>query len=41
MPSIEKAMSMLAFKPTVSLEAGVRQAIDWYRENYDAVSGKK
>ena len=40
-PSIEKAMSMLAFKPTVSLEAGVRQAIDWYRENYDAVSGKK
>jgi len=40
-PSIEKAMSMLAFKPTVSLEAGVQQAIDWYRENYDAVSGKK
>ena len=40
-PSIEKAMSMLGFKPTVSLEAGVRQAIDWYRENYDAVSGKK
>ena len=40
-PSIEKAMSMLGFKPTVSLEAGVQQAIDWYRENYDAVSGKK
>jgi len=40
-PSIEKAMSLLGFKPTVSLEAGVAQAITWYRENYDAVSGKK
>ncbi|MDP3716277.1 MAG: SDR family NAD(P)-dependent oxidoreductase [Acidobacteriota bacterium] len=40
-PSIEKAMSLLGFKPTVSLEAGVAQAIAWYRENYDAVSGKK
>jgi len=40
-PSIEKAMSLLDFKPTVSLEAGVAQAITWYRENYDAVSGKK
>ncbi len=40
-PSIEKAMSVLGFKPTVSLEAGVAQAIAWYRENYDAVSGKK
>ena len=40
-PSIDKAMSLLGFKPTVSLEAGVTQAIDWYRQNYDAVSGKK
>jgi len=40
-PSIEKAMSLLDFKPTVSLENGVAQAITWYRENYDAVSGKK
>ena len=34
-------MTLLDFKPTVSLEAGVSQAITWYRENYDAVSGKK
>jgi len=40
-PSIEKAMALLDYKPTVSLEAGVAQAITWYRENYDAVSGKK
>ncbi len=40
-PSIEKAMSLLGFKPAVSLEAGVSQAIAWYRDNYDAVSGKK
>ena len=40
-PSIEKAMSLLGFKPTVSLEAGVSQAIAWYSENYDAVNGKK
>ena len=40
-PSIEKAMSLLGYKPTVSLEAGVAQAIAWYSENYDAVSGKK
>jgi nucleoside-diphosphate-sugar epimerase len=40
-PSIEKAMSMLDFRPTVSLEAGVKQAIEWYREHYDAVAGKK
>lgn len=40
-PSIEKAMSLLDFKPTVSLESGVAQAIAWYRDHYDAVSGKK
>jgi nucleoside-diphosphate-sugar epimerase len=40
-PSIDKAMTLLGYKPTVSLEAGVSQAIAWYRDNYDAVSGKK
>jgi nucleoside-diphosphate-sugar epimerase len=40
-PSIEKAMTLLDYKPTVSLESGVAQAIAWYREHYDAVSGKK
>ena len=40
-PSIDKAMTLLGFKPTVSLESGVSQAIAWYRDNYDAVSGKK
>jgi len=39
-PSIEKAMTLLDYKPTVSLEAGVAQAITWYRDHYDAVSGK-
>jgi len=40
-PSIDKAMTLLGYKPTVSLESGVSQAIAWYRENYDAVTGKK
>ena len=40
-PSIEKAMKLLGFKPTVSLEAGVSKAIAWYRENLAAVMGKK
>ena len=40
-PSIEKAMTLLDYRPTVSLESGVSQAIDWYRANYDAVAGKK
>jgi nucleoside-diphosphate-sugar epimerase len=40
-PAIEKAMTMLDYRPTVSLETGVSQAITWYRENYDAVIGKK
>ncbi len=40
-PAIEKAMTMLDYRPTVSLENGVAQAIAWYRENYDAVIGKK
>jgi len=32
-PSIEKAASMLGFKPTVSLEAGISNTIPWYREH--------
>ena len=40
-PSIEKAMDLLGYKPVVSLEHGVKQAIDWYRDNYDAVAGKR
>jgi UDP-glucose 4-epimerase len=40
-PAIEKAMTMLGYRPTVSLEAGVKQAIEWYREHYDSVAGKK
>ena len=40
-PAIEKAMTLLGYRPTVSLEAGVKQATEWYRENYDAVAGKK
>jgi nucleoside-diphosphate-sugar epimerase len=39
-PSIEKAMKLLGYKPTVSLEAGVSRAINWYRENLAAVKGK-
>ena len=40
-PAIEKAMTMLGYRPTVSLESGVSQAIAWYRDNYDAVAGKR
>ncbi|HYU81024.1 MAG TPA: SDR family NAD(P)-dependent oxidoreductase [Vicinamibacterales bacterium] len=39
-PSIEKAISMLDFRPGVSLEAGIRQTIPWYAENLAAVTGK-
>lgn len=40
-PSIEKAASLLGYRPKVSLEAGVSKAIAWYRENLDAVVGRK
>ena len=40
-PAIEKAMTLLGYRPTVSLETGVSQAITWYRENYDAVAGNR
>ncbi len=32
-PSIEKAASLLGFKPTVSLETGISRTIPWYREH--------
>jgi dTDP-glucose 4,6-dehydratase len=39
-PSIEKAISLLDYRPKVSLESGVRQAIDWYARHLDAITGK-
>ena len=39
-PSIEKAMSILEYRPQVSLESGVRQAIEWYTTHLDALTGK-
>src|SRR3984957_2015969 len=32
-PSIEKAMTLLGFQPTVSLEAGITRTIPWYAEH--------
>jgi UDP-glucose 4-epimerase len=40
-PSIEKAATLLGFKPTVSLEAGISRTIPWYAENFAAVTGKR
>lgn len=40
-PAIDKAMTLLGYRPTVSLESGVSQAAAWYRDNYDAVAGKR
>src|SRR5262245_53485560 len=39
-PSIEKATALLEYRPTVSLEAGVRQAIAWYTTHLEALTGK-
>jgi nucleoside-diphosphate-sugar epimerase len=39
-PSIEKASEMLGYRPKISLESGVRQAIEWYAANLDAVTGR-
>jgi nucleoside-diphosphate-sugar epimerase len=39
-PSIEKAMSILEYRPQVSLESGVRQAVEWYTTHLDALTGK-
>lgn len=38
-PSIEKARTLLGFSPKVSLEAGVSNAVAWYREHLAAVMG--
>jgi nucleoside-diphosphate-sugar epimerase len=40
-PSIEKAASLLGYRPTVSLEAGISRTIPWYAENLAAVTGKR
>jgi UDP-glucose 4-epimerase len=40
-PSIEKAASLLGYKPTVSLEAGITKTIPFYRVNLAAVAGRK
>jgi len=32
-PSIDKAQTMLGYKPTTSLETGIRQTIPWYQEH--------
>jgi UDP-glucose 4-epimerase len=40
-PSIEKASTLLGFKPTVSLEAGIARTIPWYAEHMAAVTGKR
>jgi dTDP-glucose 4,6-dehydratase len=35
----EKAMTELGWKPAISLEQGLSQTIDWYRENSDWLAG--
>jgi nucleoside-diphosphate-sugar epimerase len=37
-PSIEKAISVLGYRPQVALETGVRRAIDWYASHLDALT---
>jgi UDP-glucuronate decarboxylase len=39
-PSIEKAMSLLGYRPTVSLEKGVTRAIEWYAEHLELLTAK-
>ena len=39
-PSIEKAIALLDYRPRVSLESGVKQAIEWYAKHLDIVTGK-
>ena len=36
-PSIEKAMDRLGFRPTISLEAGISRTIPWYAEHMAGV----
>jgi nucleoside-diphosphate-sugar epimerase len=35
-PSIEKAMNILGFKPEVDLDDGLRRTIKWYRKKLQA-----
>jgi nucleoside-diphosphate-sugar epimerase len=39
-PSIEKAASLLGFKPAVSLEAGISRTIPWYREHQSVIASR-
>jgi nucleoside-diphosphate-sugar epimerase len=39
-PSIEKAVTMLGFKPTVTLETGVASAIRWYADHMGVVTSR-
>jgi nucleoside-diphosphate-sugar epimerase len=38
-PSIEKAGTLLGYKPTISLEAGISRTIPWYRDHMAALLG--
>ena len=40
-PSIEKAASLLGFKPSVSLEAGITRTIPFYQDHLAAVAGTR
>jgi nucleoside-diphosphate-sugar epimerase len=40
-PSIEKAASLLGFKPTISLESGISRTIPWYREHLIALTSER
>jgi nucleoside-diphosphate-sugar epimerase len=32
-PSIDKAMTMLGYRPTIALETGISKTIPWYQEH--------
>ena len=39
-PSIDKAASLLGFKPAVSLETGISRTIPWYRDHMEVLTAK-
>lgn len=39
-PSIDKAMSLLDYRPQVSLDGGIRQAITWYSQHLAVLTAK-
>jgi len=39
-PSIDKAATLLGFKPAISLEAGISRTIPWYAEHLSQVSAQ-